>query len=167
MASRRIKPDEARALRDAGAGNMVHPSQEHIVAIDSLVVIVHPENPVGELSLADLAAIYAGRTDNWSQLGGPDLSIRVIDRPESSGTRSVFQSVVFNNPVPQLPGAVIAESNEDAAAAVNADPGAIAFVGYAFQRGARALSLVNACGIPMSPGAFSARTEEHALQRRL
>ena len=167
MASRRIKPEEARSLRDAGAGNMVHPSQEHIVAVDSLVVITHPNNPVQQITVAQLADIYAGRVTNWSQPGGPDLPITVVDRPESSGTRSVFQDVVFGDKVAPLPNAVVAPDNNEAAATVNQEPGAIGFVGYAFQRGAKPLDLVNACGITTSPDAFSARTEEYALQRRL
>ncbi|MEM7641919.1 MAG: phosphate ABC transporter substrate-binding/OmpA family protein [Pseudomonadota bacterium] len=168
MASRRIQPAEARALRDAGAGNMVSPANEHIVAIDSLVVITHPSNPVNKLNMTDLAAIYSGQINNWAQVGGPDLPITVIDRQRDSGTRAVFKEAVFGTPdVDAIPSVKIAEDNNTMAAMVNDDPSAIGFAGYAFQRGAKALSLVNQCGITMTPDAFSARTEEYALQRRL
>lgn len=168
MASRRIKPDEARALRDAGAGNMIAADQEHIVAVDSLVVVIHPDNPVRRLTMEELASVYSGQITNWSQLGGADVPIRIVDRPDGSGTRAVFAKAVFGDAaMPILPAAIVAADNNDAAAAVNGDPGAIGFVGYAFQRGAKALSLVNACGLTMTPDAFSARTEEYALQRRL
>ena len=166
MASRRIRPDEARALRDAGAGNMISPDQEHIVAIDSIVVITHPDNPVKSVAMDDLAAIYAGRITNWSQLGGPDLAIRVVDRPIDSGTRNVFADRVLGG-ARVTPAAAIAADNNEMARMVNEDPGAIGYTGYAFQRGAKAMTLVNACGIPMTPDAFSARTEEYSLQRRL
>ncbi len=168
MASRRIRPDEARALRDAGAGNMVSPRNEHIVAIDSLVVITHPSNPVSRISMTDLAAIYSGQITNWNQVGGEDLPITVIDRPRDSGTRSVFKSAVYGAAdIEAMPGVIVAETNNDMAALVNDDPTAIGYAGYAFQRGAKPLSLVNQCGITMTPDAFSARTEEYALQRRL
>ncbi len=168
MASRRIKPAEARSLRDTGAGNMVSPQQEHIIAVDSLVVITHPDNPVADLTMAELAGIYAGEITNWSEVGGNDAPIVMISRHDGSGTRSVFEERVFGEAEPTLvASAKIATDSSEMAAMVNADENAIGFVGYAFQRGAKALSLVNECGISMTPDAFSAKTEEYALQRRL
>jgi phosphate transport system substrate-binding protein len=168
MASRRIKPEEARELKAAGAGNMVSPTQEHIIAIDSLVVIVHPENPVKSLTTEQLRNIFGGIIVNWKDVGGPDLPITVLDRQEDSGTRSVFQAAVFgDNGAPPIPTAVIIDDNNKVAAAVNDDPGAIGFVGYAFVRGAKPMPLINECGIEMVPDAFSAKTEEYPLQRRL
>ena len=170
MAARRIKPDEARALRAAGAGNMVDPANEHIVAIDSIVVIVNPENGVSRLTTQQVGDIYAGRITNWSQVGGKDLPITVVGRQEDSGTSAIFYRTVLGESSGGWSFAddiEVAENNTEAAAMVNANPGAIGFVGYAFQRGAKPLSLVNACGITETPDAFSARTEEYALQRRL
>jgi len=168
MASRRIKPEEARELRADGAGNMISPSQEHVVAVDSIVGIVHPDNKVKSITIEQLAGIYSGQIINWSELGGDDLPINVIDRQQSSGTRGVFMNAIFgddNSPVGQI--GEIAEENNEMAAKVFADPTAIGYSGYAFQRGASALALVNECGIQTSPDAFSAKTEEYPLQRRL
>lgn len=168
MASRRIKPDEARSLRDTGAGNMVSVSQEHIIAVDSLVVITHPNNPVQELTMEQLAGIYKGEITNWSEVGGDDATISMISRQDGSGTRSVFEDRVFGDSQPTLvSSAQIANDNSTMAAMVNDDVNAVGFVGYAFQRGAKALTLINECGISMTPDAFSAKTEEYALQRRL
>lgn len=168
MSSRRIRPEEARALRDVGAGNMVSPTQEHIVAVDSLVVIAHPDNPVTTLTMEQLLDVYSGKVTNWSELGGPDLAITPVSFDEDSGTRSVFESRVFEDAEFELASnALIAEGADEIANLVNADPGAIGYVGYAFQRGAKPMTLVNSCGISMTPDAFSARTEEYALQRRL
>jgi len=168
MSSRRIREGEARELAADGAGDMFSPSQEHIVAVDSLVVITHPSNPVSELTTDQLRSIYNGRVQNWSQVGGPNLPIKVVSRQVGSGTRAVFEQRIFGSNVPPLaPGAVIAEDNAIASQIVNSDPAAIAVTGFAFQRGAQALTLVNECGIRMAPEPFAARTEEYALQRRL
>jgi phosphate transport system substrate-binding protein len=167
MASRRINTNEANALRAAGGGDMVNPSQEHIVAIDSIVVITHPDNPIKSIGMDDLANIYSGKTTNWAQLGGPDLPIRVLDRNADSGTRAVFSDRVFGKQTGTFTGATVVDDNTEMATAVGKDAGAIGYTGYAFQRGNNALSLVNECGIAMQPDAFSARTEEYALQRRL
>jgi len=168
MASRRIKPDEARELRADGAGNMISPAQEHVVAVDSLVVIVHPDNKLASISIEQLGRIYSGEITNWSELGGDDLPINVIDRQQSSGTRSVFMNAILgqsSDTVDQI--GEIANENNDMAAKVFADPAAIGYAGYAFQRGAKSLTLVNECGIQTTPDAFSAKTEEYPLQRRL
>ena len=168
MSSRRIVPVEARALRDAGAGNMIKPTQEHIIAVDSLVVITHPTNPINSLRMTDLAGIYSGQITNWSQLDGEDIPIKVFGREITSGTGAVFAERVFGEGNANFSSEMaVLEDNSSVAAAVNDDPGAIGFVGYAFQRGAKPLTLVNECGLSMTPDAFSARTEEYALQRRL
>lgn len=168
MSARRIEPDEARALRDNGAGNMVSPAQEHIIAVDSLVLVTNPANPIESLTTAQVQQIYSGQISNWSQVGGPNLPITVVTRSNDSATRSVFEDRIFGDNRPSLTSnAVIASSNSEASQIVNSDEGAISYVGYAFQRGANALTLVNECGIATTPDAFSARTEEYALQRRL
>ncbi len=168
MSARRILPTEARALRDDGAGNMISTSQEHIIAVDSLVVITHPANPVRAITMDQLRGIYSGTITNWSELGGVDAPITVLSRQADSGTTGVFINGVFGDEAPALPaGTQIANDNTEMAARVNADETAIGFVGYAFQRGASALTLINDCGISMTPDAFSARTEEYALQRFL
>lgn len=169
MASRRIKPDEARQLKADGAGNMISTLQEHVVAVDSLVIIVNPENEVASITTEQLRGIYSGTIKNWSELGGSDAPIKVFDRQTSSGTRSIFMNAIFGedsgDAVEQI--GVVAEDSNDMAAKVFADPTAIGFVGYAFQRGASSLALVNECGIQTTPDAFSAKTEEYPLQRRL
>lgn len=168
MASRRILPAEAKKLRAAGAGNMVSSDQERVIAMDSLVIVTHPSNPVDTLAIEDLQGIYSGRIANWSELGGPDAPIRVIARAPGSATRTFFEDRVFDGRgVEAAPGLVLVGDDQEMAAAVNDDPAAIGYVGYAFQRGSKPLTLVNECGIEMSPDAFSAKTEEYALGRRM
>lgn len=168
MASRRIKPQEARDLKKAGAGNMIKPSQEHIVAVDSLVVVTHPDNPVSTLTMEQLRQVYAGNITNWSEVGGEDAAINVIGRQAISGTNSVFTKGVFgSSDLTMKNDIVVAKDNNEVAAIVNSDTTAVGFVGYAFQRGAKPVTLINDCGISMTPDAFSAKTEEYALQRRL
>lgn len=170
MSSRRIRPDEARALRDAGAGSMISAGQEFIVAVDSLVVVTHPDNPVGELSFDQLGKIYAGQITNWQEVGGADQEILVVDRPEDSGARAVIAEAIFDKAGPSSlseDAVQIATDNNEVSAIVNANENAIGFVGYAFQRGTKPLTLINDCGIAVTPDAFSARTEEYPLQRRM
>ena len=58
---------------------MVSPTQERIVAVDSMVVVTHPSNEVSELSMDQLRGVFTGQITNWSQLGGADRPIDVVE----------------------------------------------------------------------------------------
>ncbi len=58
--------------------------QEHIVAQDALAVIVHPSNPISELTMQQLRDIFTGKVTNWKQLGGQDRAIVLNSRETSS-----------------------------------------------------------------------------------
>lgn len=64
-----------------------------IVAIDGIAVIVNPENPVSNLSVDEIAAIYTGEITNWSEVGGNDNPVICIGREAASGTRDGFETV--------------------------------------------------------------------------
>jgi phosphate transport system substrate-binding protein len=56
-------------------------------------MIVHPENPVSDLTLEQIAAIYTGEITNWNEVGGNDGEIVLIGREAGSGTRDGFESI--------------------------------------------------------------------------
>lgn len=70
---------------------------------------------VTTLSLTDIAKIYRGEIDNWSEFGGPDMAIFVIDKESSSGTRQTFMDIVMGSSKADAPGAdlVIGSNNEE------------------------------------------------------
>lgn len=47
------------------------------VALDAIVALAHPRNPVSGLTLAQLRQIYLGRVSNWKDVGGPDAPINL------------------------------------------------------------------------------------------
>jgi len=168
LASRRIRDEESELIQKYFGADMSSPANEHIVAVDSLVVVTHPDNPVSSLTMDQLRAIYGGEITNWSQVGGTNTPITVIQRPAGSGTRSVFTSKVFADSVAGTTARQqIAAGSRDVSDIVTTDPAAIGYVSFAFLRGAKPLSLVNECGLTMTPDAFSARTEEYELNRFL
>ncbi len=63
------------------------------IALDGIAVIVNENLDVDDLSLEDISAIYNKEITNWSKLGGDDLTIALIGREESSGTRDGFESI--------------------------------------------------------------------------
>ena len=80
----------SRNLKDEEAANGLKAT---VLALDGIAVIVNPENPIGELSLEQIAKVYTGEITNWSELGGADAEIVVIGREAGSGTRDGFESI--------------------------------------------------------------------------
>lgn len=70
--------------------------EEIPVAIEGVAVAVHPELSLTNVSLAELRDIYTGRTNNWQQLGGPDLPVIPISRNDLGGTVQFFSQAVLN-----------------------------------------------------------------------
>lgn len=167
MASRRILPAEAKELRAAGAGNMVSPDQERIIAVDSVVVVTHPSNPVKELTLEQLRGIYSGQITNWKELGGDDVRITVVASPEGTTTSDFFLGQIFEGQTPSFLPSAIAQDDQEMSNIVYSNRTAIGYVGFAFQRGNNPMTIVNECGIASRPDAFSAKTEEYPLSRRM
>ena len=66
---------------------------ETVLAYDGIAIIVHPENPVSDLSLETIAKIYTGEITNWAEVGGADGQIVLIGREAGSGTRDGFESI--------------------------------------------------------------------------
>lgn len=66
---------------------------ETVLAYDGIAIIVHPDNPVSDLTLAQIADIYTGKITNWSEVGGEDAEIVLIGREAGSGTRDGFETI--------------------------------------------------------------------------
>lgn len=89
-ASRQIKQEELDAARKAG-----YDPKEFVIAKDAIAIIVHPDNPVDNLTLQQLSLIYRGEINNWRELGGDDREIVRLSRETNSGTHVYFlESVV-------------------------------------------------------------------------
>lgn len=83
MSLREIRPVEEQRAREAGLGDLTTAHQGRVLALDAIVPIVAPGNPVRDVSVIDLARVYSGEITNWADLGGPDAAI-VLHAPEAS-----------------------------------------------------------------------------------
>jgi phosphate transport system substrate-binding protein len=166
MMSRRIKDDEAAKLAGAGFGDATASGQEHVLALDGILVLVHPSNSVTSLSLSQLQSIFSGERTNWSDFGGSAGTINIYARDNKSGTFDTFKNLVLKDR-PVAPNAKRFESSTELSDAVSADPAGIGFVGIAYARNARPLSIALDCGLQYPPTEFLVKTEEYPLARRL
>lgn len=110
------------------------------VATDALSVVVNPANPISELTITQLSAIYTGKITNWKELGGKDATIVVMSRDTNSGTYTYFKEAVvqmaelptkdtkleYGNKVLMLP------STEEGVSQVASNPNAIFYAGLGY-----------------------------------
>jgi len=122
MASRPVTVKETAAARRAGVE-----LRERAMAIDGITVIVHPSNPVEDLSLFEVEAIFSGDIEEWSIIGGPPGRVHVFTRHSASGTYRIFKEIAMNKR-DYTPRAQKMTSNEQIALMVARNPGAIAYV---------------------------------------
>ncbi len=101
------------------------------IANDAIAVVVHPSNPVNDLTLDQLQRIYMGEITNWSQVGGKDAPIVIVSRDSSSGTYETWETMVMHR-ADVSAGAIYTTSNADVANEVSMNANAIGYVGLAY-----------------------------------
>ena len=89
--SRPMKDTEFKAAADKGIQPVAH-----VVALDGLPILVHPSNPVQDLTVEQVRRIFLGEIRNWNEVGGPDSMIVTISRDTNSGTYETFAKLVMN-----------------------------------------------------------------------
>lgn len=126
MSSRDIKDSE----KELGIKNGVN-AVRTAIAVDALVPVVHPENPVKGLSAGQLRDIYAGRITNWKDLGGNDGKIVVISRDTSSGTYETWEEIIMQK-TKVFPAALLQASNGAVVQTVSKNRRAIGYIGFGY-----------------------------------
>ena len=149
MSSRDIKDSEVEQGRAKGVIPVKTP-----VAVDALVPVVHPENPVTALSIEQLRDIYAGKVTNWKDLGGKDYTIVVISRDTSSGTYETWVELIMNKEK-VAPSALLQASNGAVAQAVAKNKKAIGYIGFGYLN--NALKKLDVNGIEATPATALAK----------
>ncbi len=168
LSSRPARNREVRAFSEAGLGELRDRGQEHIVALDGLLIVTSQDNPVRAITEQNAALAFAGRINNWSQLGGPNAPINLYVRGSDSGTREVFDNLLMRPAALQVGGRVnVLESDDAVSDAVANDPNGLGFTSFASLQNAKALAIEGVCGLQTPPSAFAIKTEEYPLTRLL
>ncbi|RLB64659.1 MAG: hypothetical protein DRH08_09180 [Deltaproteobacteria bacterium] len=99
----------------------------HALGIVPVAIVVNSDNPIDNLSLADLMNVFRGEIVNWSQFGGEDLLIqpvarlhcktrpgrwRPLDTPDELGTNVLLVGAISDNLdfIARTPGGIGYES---------------------------------------------------------
>ncbi|MEM6349866.1 MAG: substrate-binding domain-containing protein [Cyanobacteria bacterium P01_D01_bin.14] len=114
MASRALKADEQHL---------------HVftLAQDGIAMLVHRDNPVGELSPDQIRQIYLNQINSWADVGGQSRPLTVISKTEQHATFDLFVDYFGVNPADILADIVVGD-NEEMIQAVMDHPNAIGYV---------------------------------------
>ncbi|MEK6629763.1 MAG: phosphate ABC transporter substrate-binding protein [Acidobacteriota bacterium] len=132
--SRRVEPQESATAKK----NTGKEPREFMVGYDALAVYVSKSNPLDEITLEQLAEIYAegGKVMKWSQMGvtmpaGADEIIRV-SRQSNSGTYAYFREAVLGKGRDFKLGSRDMHGSKDVVELVSKTPGAIGYSGMGY-----------------------------------
>lgn len=133
-ASRKMKDSEKTQAKEELGKDPV----ELIVGRDALAVYVHKDNPIDEISLAQLKAIYAdgGNITNWSDIGitmpeGTADEITRVSRQNNSGTYAYFRESVLDEEDFKL-GSIDQSGSKDVVALVSTTLNSIGYSGMGY-----------------------------------
>ena len=131
--SRAMKAKELEAAKKNGTD-----PKENIVGYDALAIFLHPSNPMSEISIEQLEAIYGenGKTEKWSDLGitiegCPSDEIIRVSRQNNSGTYAYFKKAVLGKGEYKL-GSRDMHGSKDVVDLVENTPCAIGYSGLAY-----------------------------------
>ena len=116
----------SRALKDEEKSAGL---KETVLAYDGIAIIVHPDNPVSDLSVEQIAKLYTGEITNWKDVGGNDAEVVLIGREAASGTRDGFESITGTKDKCQYRQELT--STGDVITAVSQNPDAIGYASLA------------------------------------
>lgn len=165
-ASRPIKDSEQAELQ--ALGNLTSAEAEQVIGLDGVAVLVHPDNPLPQLTIEQLAKIFSGQITTWEALGVGGGPIRLYARDDRSGTWETIKSLVLD-PHQQVLAVNTRrfESGEELSEAVRNDRHAIGFSSLSTVHGARVLAVADGASRAMLPSPEQIASEDYPLTRRL
>jgi phosphate transport system substrate-binding protein len=108
---------------------------DHVVCRQGWIVVTNKDvTGVTNLTTQQNIDIWTGKDTNWSQVGGPNLPIVLIFRPQSSGTRAVFRNIVLGGLNESTSGGqtLTEDSNGAVTTAIAKTDGSVSVIGFAY-----------------------------------
>lgn len=106
--------------------------KDHIVAVAPFVLITNKDVTVDNLTKEQAAKVLSGEVTNWKDVGGSDLKITVIGRPDGSGSRKYIKSAILGKEKDFAKDAIAQDSSGSLRTAVEQTSGSIGYVDAAY-----------------------------------
>ena len=165
MSFKAMRPKHARAAVLSGAAQLMLASVtepdlgSQAVALDALVPIMAPGNPLARISTTDLARVQSGEVDNWAEVGGPDMPLVLHGLAGEADVLRALSARLGREVAASVTHLTLVALAE----AVAADPWGIAVTVRAALGPARLLALTDSCGFPLLPTRLAVKARDYPL----
>jgi len=164
MAVREIRKRELALAAEVGLGQLDDVNRSHVLALDALIAIVSPKNPVSAISVLDLARILGGEIDNWRDFGGPDAPISIHMHDDHSGIAQAIEDRILQEAGYSMIESVTRHATSmSLAQAVTQDQWSIGVVSYSVIGSSKPLALTGPCGFELRANRLTIKTEDYPL----
>lgn len=137
----------------------------HPVAMDAITIIVHPSNPVANLSLDQVRGIFHGEITDWSQVGGAQGSIVPVFRDHCDYKNEIFKKEVIESREKLADSALVVSTIASSMDYVSKYPMAIGHVSSVFSMNESSLRVVSVNGA--APTSENILSGKYPLSRTL
>lgn len=103
---------------------------DYEVAVVGMGPVVSLNVTVDDLSLEQLKGIFSGKITNWSEVGGDDAKIVVLNRKAGSGTRATFEAAVFGDEANDFKGDAELDKSGDVQTSISTTDNAISYLDF-------------------------------------
>ncbi|MEH7128950.1 phosphate ABC transporter substrate-binding protein [Neobacillus drentensis] len=103
---------------------------DHKVAVVGMTAAVNPKVGIKDIKKADLINVFTGKITNWKELGGADQKIVLVNRPDSSGTRAIFNKFALDGATPAE--GITEDSSNTVKKIINETDGAIGYLAFSY-----------------------------------
>ncbi|PJI93126.1 periplasmic binding family protein [Yoonia maricola] len=135
-----------------------------LLGLNTFSVIVAPNAGISEISLDDLARIFAGEITNWSEIGGADMGVLPLQLPPNSQVGAGMQRLVMEPAGKEIAENVLTLSNEaGVAASINQFPGSVSVITTAAANADVVVDVTGTCGIAVAPTPFNIISGDYPL----
>ncbi|NRD80766.1 phosphate ABC transporter substrate-binding protein [Bacillus sp. BRMEA1] len=100
------------------------------VAVVGMTAAINPKVGIKDIKKADLIKVFTGKITNWKELGGADQKITLVNRPESSGTRAIFNKFALDGAKPAE--GITQDASNTVKKIISETPGAIGYLAFSY-----------------------------------
>ncbi len=171
MSSSPVKKEFVEKFQAKNLGDLSSRTQEHVIALDGLAVIVNPNNTIDKLSVDKIRKIFLGEITDWSEVGGAPGKINRYSRDHQSGTYDTFKSLVLSGKSLDFGKGENLKCFEDSkllSSNVASDLNGIGFIGLNYIGISKPLKVSMADNVnALAPTRLTIKMEDYPLGRRL
>lgn len=158
--SRSIDADEKRLAQSRGIK-----LDDQYVGFYGVAVLLHPANPINDLTDKQVRDIFTGAITNWKALGGKDLPIHIYIRDPVSGTYLGFRELAMENK-PYAASAKMLPSYAEIITAIATDEAGIGYASLPAEK-EKAVRAVQINGVKLNVGTVNEGKYPFARSLRL